>query len=97
MNLNQTYLGTLDKWYNSGHICAFGYLNGAKTPIRTDWTIKIDRPNKKLYVKNGYYDVTNEIWDDNQARRLYGHLTLANKSLADTIARIKAVRERNGV
>lgn len=97
MNLNHTHLGTLDKWYNSGHVCAFGYLDGAKTPIRTDWTVKIDRPNKRLYVKNGYYDITNEIWDDNQARRLYGHLTLANKGLADTIARIKAVRERNGI
>lgn len=102
MSLNTTELGTLSPWYNSGHVVAFGFLDGAKAPIRTDWIVKIDRPNKRLYVKNGYYKIGEEIWDDNKANRLFRHLTADmakphNKSMADAIGRIAAARQRAGL
>ncbi len=97
MSLNKTKLGRLAPWYNAGHVVAYGYLNGSKSPIRTDWIVKIDREKGLLYVKNGCYEIAEEIWDDTKAKRLFGHLHMNKKtsqSISDAIGRIAAAREK---
>lgn len=68
--INENYLGNLDNWYFNG-AQAYGFINGEKTPIKTNWVVKIDRTGHKLYTKAGWFNLKHEIWDEAEAKKLF--------------------------